>query len=154
MVGFAAIFLSFGFYNGSQKSQENALRNNLAIMHATASEKTFFEIENSPLSYEKSVRPSLISIERNLSEFEHLYFELNLSYLFPSYPYGSYNNNPTENFQLLPLYDVSLETYGKDLLVSGSPPEEMINEVIVNEEFVKLVDNRQKNSIKAGAETS
>ena len=39
------------------------------------------------------------------------HIEPNLSYLFPTYPYGSYNSNPIENFQLIPLYDVSLETY-------------------------------------------
>ena len=147
MVGFAAIFLSFGFYNGSQKSQENALRNNLAIMHATISEKTFFEIENSPLSYEKSVRPSLIAIEQNLDDFSECHIEPNLSYLFPTYPYGSYNSNPIENFQLIPLYDVSLETYGSQLLASGAPPNETIEEVIVNEEFVKLIGSTNENVI-------
>ena len=53
MFGFTSIFLSFGFYAGSQISQDNALKNNLSVLHASCSEKTFFDIENSPLSYEK-----------------------------------------------------------------------------------------------------
>ena len=137
-IGFASILLSFGFKEGSTVSQENALKNNLALLHATASEKTFFEIENSPLNYEKSVRPSLQSIDENLDELD-VVIEPSLSYLFPSYPFGSYQNVAVENFQMVPLYNISLETYGKHLLVSGTPPREKVDEVIVNEEFVKLL---------------
>lgn len=137
-IGFASILLSFGFKEGSTLSQENALKNNLALLHATASEKTYFEIENSPLNYEKSVRPSLQSIDENLDELD-VVIEPSLSYLFPSYPFGSYQNVAVENFQIVPLYDISLETYGKHLLVSGAPPKEKVDEVIVNEEFAKLL---------------
>lgn len=137
-IGFASILLSFGFKEGSTVSQDNALKNNLALLHATASEKTYFEIENSPLNYEKSVRPSLQSIDENLDELD-VVIEPSLSYLFPSYPLGSYQNVAVENFQIVPLYDISLETYGKHLLVSGTPPKEKVDEVIVNEEFVKLL---------------
>ena len=145
-IGFASIFLSFGFYEGSQTSQDNALKNNLAVLHASASEKTFYDIDNSPLSYEKSVRPSLESIDTYLDGFDDLIFETNLSYVFPSYPYGSYLGEMVESFQLVPIYDISLSSYGKDLLVSGTPPEENIFEVIVNEEFVKLI-NQTKDGI-------
>ncbi len=144
-VGFASILLSFGFKQGSNISQENALKNNLSLLHASASEKTIFEIENSPLNYEKSVRPSLESIDKNLDSLD-VAIEPCLSYLFPEYPFGSYQNVAVENFQMVPLYDISLETYGKKLLVSGSPPKEKIDEVIVNEEFVKLL-NKDNSSI-------
>ena len=137
-IGFASILLSFGFKEGSNISQENALKNNLSLLHATASEKTTFEIENSPLNYEKSIRPSLESIDENLENIDAA-IEPCLSYLFPTYPFGRYQNVVVENFQMVPLYDISLETYGKQLLVSGSPPKEKIDEVIVNEEFVKLL---------------
>lgn len=137
-IGFASILLSFGFKEGSNISQENALKNNLSLLHATASEKTTFEIENSPLNYEKSIRPSLESIDENLENID-VAIEPCLSYLFPTYPFGRYQNVVVENFQMVPLYDISLETYGKQLLVSGSPPKEKIDEVIVNEEFVKLL---------------
>ena len=139
MVGFTAIFLSFGFYAGSQISQDNALKNNLSVLHASCSEKTFFDIENSPLSYEKSVRPSLESIESNLEEFEHIRFESDLSYFFSPYPYGTYQDRVIETFQMVPLYDISLEESGKELLVSGSCGNGLLEEVIVNEEFVKLL---------------
>ena len=139
-IGFASIFLSFGFYSGSQVSQENALKNNLAISHATISEKTFFSIENSPLSYEKSVRPSLTNIDLYLSDFENVVFEPNLSYLFPAYPYGVYQKHTIENFQLVPIYDISLKEFGSELVVSGEPPISKLEDVIVNEEFVTLLN--------------
>lgn len=147
MFGFASIFLSFGFYNGSQISQDNALKNNLSVLHASASEKTFFDIENSPLSYEKSVKPSYLSLEKNLNEFDYLVYEPNLNYLFSPYPYGRYQDQVIENFQLIPLYDISLSTYGRDLLVSGSPPNDNLMNVIVNEEFVKLLGLTNEESI-------
>ena len=146
-VGFASIFLSFGFYEGSQTSQDNALNNNLAVLHASASEKTYFDIVNSPLSYEKSVRPSEESLRKNLREFSSLIYEPNLSYLFPSYPYGTYKNKNIDNFQMVPIYDISLESYGKSLLVSGYPPKEDICEVIVNEEFVKALNETNEEAI-------
>lgn len=138
-IGFASIFLSFGFYSGSQTSQENALKNNLSVLHATASVKSFFDIENSPLSYEKSVRPTDIEMDKNLFRFEDVIYETNLSYLFPAYPYGSYQGTNIENFQLVPLYDISLNDYGKDLVVAGLPSNLTLYDVIVNEEFSNLL---------------
>ena len=135
--GFTSIFLSIGFYAGSQISQDNALKNNLAITHASASEKTYFNIENSPLSYEKSVRPSLVSIDKYMSDFDEIIYEPNLTYLFPTFPYGSYQGEMIDNFRLIPIYDISLESYGKDLLVEGETPNGNLLDVLVNEEFVK-----------------
>lgn len=135
--GFTSIFLSIGFYAGSQISQDNALKNNLAITHASASEKTYFNIENSPLSYEKSVRPSSTSIDKYMSDFDEIIYEPNLTYLFPTFPYGSYQGEMVDNFRLIPIYDISLESYGKDLLVEGETPNGNLLDVLVNEEFVK-----------------
>ena len=132
VVGFASIFVCFGFYSGSQASQDNALKNNLSVLHASASIKTFFDIENSPLSYEKSVRPSEEELDLYLYNFSNVIHETNLSYLFPSYPYGSYLGQAVDNFQMVPLYDISLESYGKDLVVAGSPPNNNFLDVIVN----------------------
>ena len=147
VVGFAAIYLSFGFYNGSQTSQENALKNNLSVLHATASIKSYFDIDNSPLSYEKSVRPDENELDEYLFDFNDIIYETNLSYLFPTYPYGNYLGEPIENFQLVPLYDISLESYGKDLVVAGSPPNGKLLDVIVNEEFAKLLNIKNEDLI-------
>ena len=50
--GFLAIMLSFGFYYGSKESQTNALTKTWTLF-SKVSYKTYYEIENSPLSYEK-----------------------------------------------------------------------------------------------------
>ena len=145
--GFTSIFLSIGFYAGSQISQDNALKNNLAITHASASEKTYFNIENSPLSYEKSVRPSLTSIDKYMSDFDEIIYEPNLTFLFPTFPYGSYKGEMIDNFRLIPIYDISLESYGKDLLVEGETPKGNLLDVLVNEEFVKELSLSNKEII-------
>ena len=147
VIGFAAIFLSFGFYTGSQSSQENALLNNLSVLHATASIKSFYEIENSPFSYEKSVRPEDSELNKYLKDFKNVVYEPNLSYLFPSYPYGKYQGESIEGFQLVPLYDVSLNYYGSDLLVEGIFPKGNLLDVLVNEEFAKLLNVRNEDLI-------
>lgn len=147
VVGFASIFVCFGFYSGSQASQDNALKNNLSVLHASASIKTFFDIENSPLSYEKSVRPSEEELDLYLNDLSDVIYETNLSYLFPSYPYGNYLGRAVDNFQMVPLYDISLESYGRDLVVSGAPPSNNFFEVIVNEEFVSLVNLTNQDAI-------
>ena len=144
-IGFASIFLSFGFYNGSKASQENALRNNLSTLHASASLKTYFEIENSPLMFEKSVRPSEDELFKYLKNYDVIY-KPNLSYLFPSYPFGKYLGEPIDNFQMVPLDDISLKSFGKSLLVSGSPPNGKLLDVLVNEEFANRL-NRQNNEL-------
>ena len=56
-VGFAAILLAFGFSNGSESSQKNALTSNLAISYSTASLTSYYELENSPLSFKKEKSP-------------------------------------------------------------------------------------------------
>lgn len=138
-IGFAFIFLAFGFYSGSQASEEKALRNNLATLHATASSKTFFEIENSPLSYEKAVRPTLNEIEKNTTSLPNLIAEPSLSYLFSPYPSGSYRGNYIEGFSLIPLHDTSLSSFGKELIIAGVTSSPSFKDVIVNEEFANLL---------------
>lgn len=139
VVGFTAMFLSFGFYYGSETSKDEALGNNLEIQHATVSKKIYFELANSPLSYERSIKPTASEIDNNIKSIKNARYEPNLSYLFPEYPYGSYLNDPIDNFQMVPLYDLSLDSFGKDLIVAGNIPENRFEDVIVNEEFVQLL---------------
>ena len=137
VVGFTSIFLSVGFYSGSEASKEEALKNNLSVQYATASEKTFYKIDNSPISYERSTRPSEDTIEDIIKDEDHIIYDYNLSYLFPSYPYATYLDKTIDNFELVPIYDFLFQ---KDLLVAGSVSINELEDVIVNEEFVKLIN--------------
>ena len=125
--GFLSIFLSIGFTVGSKASQEAAISNNFGAGYATASIKSFYEIENSPLMYEKSVRPDLETLDEKLS-IPSLKCELNLDYAFSRYPSLRYNDENYLNFEMTPIYDES----------------QSLNEVIINEEMLKLFNEKKE----------
>ena len=139
-IGFAAIFLAFGFSNGSKVSQDSALTHNLAITYSTASITTYFEIENSPLSFKKETRPNEDIVDIYLDDFQDVIQKPNLSYLFSPYPNGEYLNEDISGFEMVPILDISLSSLGRNLLVSGELSSFSLDEVIVNEEFVRLLN--------------
>lgn len=124
--GFLAIFLSFGFANGSEASNKNALSNNYSLGYAKASTKAFYEISNSPLMYEKSTRPAIEEVDEKIKDFSSIKCEPNLDYAFSPYPIGRFNDKEIINFEMVPLYDVTLES----------------NEVIINNEMQKLLNDK------------
>lgn len=140
IIGFTSIFLAFGFSSGSKESQKKALETNLSLAYSTVSETTYFKIENSPLSYEKNVRPSVNLIDEKTKDFKSLYCEENISYFFSNYPQGKYRNDLIDGFEMIPLLNISEENYRSQLLISGTLPSETLEEVIVNKEFVDLLN--------------
>jgi energy-coupling factor transporter ATP-binding protein EcfA2 len=124
--GFLAIFLAFGFTNGSEASNKNALKNNYSLGYAKASTKAFYEISNSPLVYEKSTRPDIEVVDEKIKDFSSIKCEPNLDYAFAPYPIGRFNDKEVINFEMVPLYDVSLN----------------LNEVIINNEMQKLLNDK------------
>lgn len=146
-IGFASIFLAFGFSNGADKSQKNALNNNLAVSYATASVTTYFELENSPLSFKKEVRPDTNVIDLYIDDFDYVVSKPNLSYLFSPYPVGRFNGEEISGFEMVPLLENSVNSFGKHLLVSGELNLSSLEDVIVNEEFVKLVNSKNESIV-------
>ena len=138
-IGFAAVFLCVGFLVGSEKSHEEALRKNLSIGNATVSKVEAIEITDSPLTYQKMVRPDLVEVDSEFQEFESIRVEENLSYFLSSYASCVYEETTFTNFQMVPLYDFSLESFGSDLLVSGSGGSNNFEEIIVNQEFEDMI---------------
>ena len=141
-IGFASVFLCIGFLIGSEHSHDEALTKNLSIGNATVSKVESVEIENSPLTYQKTTRPDLYEVDQELSEFETVRVEDNISYFISSCATCSFNGSTFNNFQMVPLYDFSLNSYGSDLLVSGSGGTDDFDEVIVNQEFVDLIGGK------------
>lgn len=129
--GFLAILIAFGFSNGSKLSQENALKNNYSLGYAKASTKSYYEIPNSPLMYEKSVRPSIETIDEKVTGFNSIKCVPNLDYAFSPYPVGRFLNEEVINFEMVPLYDTSLS---KD-------------EVLINDEMAKLLSHNSSQLI-------
>ena len=134
---FASMFISVGFSEGSKKSQNDALQQNLSVGFATASESKFIEIEGSPLLFEKTIKPNVELIDKYFSDFESIRYEENLSYFISNYPSCFFGENKINNFEMIPLYDCSLSSFGKDMIIKGSPSNGNLEEIIVNEEFEK-----------------
>lgn len=144
-IGFVAMFLCVGFVIGSESSQKEALMKNLSIGCATVSSVKTIEIEDSPLSFQKTVRPELYEVDNVLNDFETISIEENLSYFISSSAQCSFNNKETTDFEMVPVYDLSLKEYGLDLLKEGTTGSDLFEEVLVNEEFINLFDGLKVN---------
>ena len=128
--GFVAILLAIGFSNGSSSSRDKAALNNYGVGYAKASLKTFYDIENSPLKYEKSVRPDISLIDEKIS-IPSLKCDLNLDYAFSPYPSLMFEGENILNFEMQPIYD----------------EEQDFQDVVINEEMLKLLDIKKEDAI-------
>lgn len=144
---FSAMFISVGFSEGSKNSQDDALKQNLSIGFATASESKFVEIDGSPLLFEKTVKPNVDLVDKYFSDFKSIRYEENISYFICNYPACYFNEIKVNNFEMVPLYDSTLESFGKEMLVKGHPCSGNLDEIIVNEEFEKELNCDALNKI-------
>ena len=138
-VGFASLFLCVGFLIGSESSHEEALTKNLSIGNATVSKVESVEITDSPLTYQKTIRPELSEVDAELTEFSTIRVEENISYFISSCATCSFDDSNYNNFQMVPLYDFSLQSYGNELLIKGNGSDDNFEEIIVNKEFEDLL---------------
>ena len=145
ILSFTAMFISVGFSEGSKKSQDEALRQNLSIGFATASESQFVDIEGSPLTFEKTVRPDVELIDQYFGEFKSIRVEDNISYFISNYPSCYFNDEKISNFEMCPLYDMTLKSFGENMLISGSSGNNDFTQIIINEEFDKLLGGNTLN---------
>ncbi|MCQ2801711.1 MAG: ATP-binding cassette domain-containing protein [Bacilli bacterium] len=146
-LSFSAMFISVGFSEGSKSSQDDALKQNLSIGFATASESKFVEIDGSPLLFEKTVKPNVDLVDKYFSDFKSIRYEENISYFICNYPACYFNEIKVNNFEMVPLYDSTLESFGKEMLVKGHPCSGNLDEIIVNEEFEKELNCDALNKI-------
>lgn len=156
-IGFASLFLCVGFLIGSESSHDEALSHNLSIGNATISKVESIEIKDSPLSYSKTMRPELNEVDKEFNDFTTIRVEENISYLVSSCATCSFRDTSFTNFQMVPLYDLSLSNYGSDLLKDGHGGEANFEEVVVNEEFANLIGKNVLNKtivLKNTASTS
>lgn len=146
-LSFSSMFISVGFSEGSKNSQDDALKQNLSIGFATASESKFVEIDGSPLLFEKTVKPNVDLVDKYFSDFKSIRYEENISYFICNYPACYFNEIKVNNFEMVPLYDSTLESFGKEMLVKGHPCSGNLDEIIVNEEFEKELNCDALNKI-------
>ena len=139
---FLSIMLSVGFLVGSKTSQSNAINQNLSMNFSTVSQTEFLDIEGSPLSYQKTIRPEINLIDEKFSDFHSLRVEENLSFFISDYSSVYFNEKQILNYEMVPLIDESLEAFGNELIVEGTTINSEFDEVMINTEFMKLLDEK------------
>lgn len=139
VIGFASVFVCVGFLNGSEKSYKEAITKTLSIGTTTVSKIESVLISDSPLTYQKTVRPDISDIDKEFQGFTTIRYEENLSFFISNNTTCSYSGSVFSNFQMVPTVDLSLKKYGHDLLVKGKPGNNNFDEILVNQEFEKLL---------------
>ncbi len=145
LLGFSSMFLCVGFSVGSEISQNEALMKNLSITYSTISAVETVDLQDSPLTYQKTIRPELFQVDEALNDVEGYKVGENLAYLLSSSPSCSFEDEIQNEFQMIPLYDLSLKNFGVDLLISGKTGKNNFDEVIVNQEFLDMFSNLKVN---------
>lgn len=138
-LSFAVMFVAVGFSFGSKKSQNEASNQNLSIGYSTISEIENIEIEGSPLLYQKTKRPQISKVDDLFKDFTSVRYEENISYFISGASKCTFNSQVFDNFSMIPVYDLTLANYGKELLVDGCQADGSFDEILVNEEFVKML---------------
>lgn len=140
-LGLSAVLLAVGFIEGSPAASLAAERRSLLYTYATIARTSYFSIEGSPLSYEKSVRPRLTEALDALESVDSLRIEPNLEYLFPPMPFARFEGEDLSGFSLAPVYDLRELNADTAYVIAGDPGSfKELRDVIVNEEFLGLVD--------------
>lgn len=138
LIGFVISLTSIGFIYGSSASFDNLLYQSLSATTAKVSIETVYKIENSPINLIKVIRPDLDEIDEVFNDVNSINISNNYDYIFSSYPETTYKKSLIDSPNLVPLYSFKDNKVINNLLVSGKVPEDyIIEEVVVNEEFVK-----------------
>ncbi|MCH3909071.1 MAG: ABC transporter ATP-binding protein/permease [Bacilli bacterium] len=138
-LGFLAIILSIGFYEGSKICADEEGKKSLSYLSLRLSSKKSYELEGTPLSLVQEKRPELEVAERRLSSIPKKRLAIDYSYIFPSRMGYSLNGIEQEEATFVALDDVSLSNRKTAFSYEGSLPERgSIDEVLVNKEFAAL----------------
>ncbi|MBP5091853.1 MAG: ABC transporter ATP-binding protein, partial [Bacilli bacterium] len=112
LVGFIALLFSAGFYSGSEKGGEDARWKNAEAYTFSLSEKSYQEVDGSPLRLVHSRRPKLEDI--SAFALEGVEIENDYSYFLPDLHAFSINGKPMEGAIFRPIghHDDSLLKIG------------------------------------------
>lgn len=149
VVGFISVFLGIGFISGSEKSQNDALKRNLAIGNATVSETSYYSISNSPLEFKKNVRPKSEVIDEYFVDLQNVRILPNTNYFFSPFPNGYFRNEQIKNFEMVPLLNTFIENNSVYPRIAGDFSSNSLTNILVNNEFlneIKLSKNDAINS--------
>ncbi len=139
--GFVASLVSVGFIFGSSASFDNVMYSSLSVEYATISKETIYEVANSPLNLVKVVRPDYTDLDVALESIQNISISNNYDYVFSSYPETTFRKSVIDSPNLVPVYTFKNNEIINNLLVTGKAPfDSNIEEVVVNEQFVKQLN--------------
>ena len=146
-VGFVSIFVGFGFIEGSQTSQDQALKRNLEIGYATVSETTYYSVANSPLQFKRNVRPDSTLIDEYLNDVNDIVICPNTNYFFSPFPNGYFHDEQIDNFEMVPLLDEFIIKNGVYPRIAGDFLSNSLTNVLVNSDFLRLINRSKSDAI-------
>lgn len=141
VLGFSFLLLSLGFYLGSSESLEVEQSRNLEFQSAFISQKSYIDIEGSPLQLVKKVRPDIANVMDALEGIDRYSLENDYSFFFPSYSSYSLDGEKQDPVSFVSVYDLSLTEGNSSLLSRGRLPKQNdFSCVLVNGEYASLFD--------------
>lgn len=138
--GLVSTLVAVGFNNGIEETSELAIQNNLAITVAEVSKKEYISIDNSPLQYEKSLRPRNEELTFLYNEIPSISIEPNISYFIPYVPTIKLGKEVLNGITFLPINS-------RSSIVD-------FQEVIVNDKAAELIGISKENLIGANLKFS
>lgn len=138
-IGFASLLVGLGFYQGSATALANEQSHSLEYQAARISERSYIEIENSPLKLVKQTRPEMVTALDATASLDSVSIENDYSYFLPNYNAYTFEDQKADPCSFLPVYDLTLEEGGQELVKTGGVPlSNNLDSVLVNEEFARL----------------
>lgn len=122
-LGFTSLLLTGAFLNGSEGSLQREKKRSLLYFQASLSERITYPLKDSPLKLSKNERPSLATARRVFQDFPEISIENDYSYFLPNYSSYFLNEEACDPVSFNPIFDLTLDELGSDLLVEGSHPE-------------------------------
>ncbi|MCR5349032.1 MAG: ABC transporter ATP-binding protein/permease [Bacilli bacterium] len=136
IVGFSSLLLSIGFFAGNEVAFEEEQTHSLLYPYSSISERTVIEVPGSKLTLIKKTRPSATSMTGFATTFASPIVVDDLAYFFPASMTYETDGQNWEPVSFSPVWDITLETFGKEMVTQGELPRgEAFNECVVNEEF-------------------
>jgi len=122
-LGFTSLLLTGAFLNGSEESLQKEKKRSLLYYQASLSERITYPLKDSPLKLSKNERPSLETARQAFADFPDISIENDYSYFLPTYSTYFLNGEPCDPVSFNPVFDVTLEELGGDLVVEGNAPD-------------------------------
>ena len=137
VIGFSALLLSLGFLVGNGPAIEKEQGRTLHYLNASVSKENETSVPGSNIKLIKKTRPSVDETLDFLGEIGDVKIVNDYSYFFPSNMVFSIDGETKSPAQFIPVWDLTLESFGEELLCDGIPsPDNSLGYCLANAEFL------------------